>query len=254
MFSIPALDALTDEQLRQKVHAWVASDTGVTTRLDELQQAYNLALPRTVFFKSLPTNANVLDVGAGEGSMAIYKDWPMVERPDLRLHALSLAVGRHFDRCESYEIKNFETETNLFPGLQFDAMICAHFIEHMRDPEPSVRFFSERMRAGGRLYIEWPHQLTKRLPSRTSIIDLGIEISTFNFFDDDTHIEAWEAETIIGHLERNGFAVESGGRIFMPWIGEQMKNHAHRDGDSVHMTLGAWSAFGWSQYLIASKN
>ena len=227
MFSIPDLDERSSEELYDIVHRWFQADADLATDPVTLDQAYNLILPRNIFFKSLPANSEVLDVGAGDGSFAIQKRWPMFGRPDLRLYALSLEVGTHFDQYEAYEIKNFETDPDIFSGRTFDAVVCAHFIEHMRDPAPALEFIARKTRPGGRLYIEWPHPLTKKLPTRASLADRGVDISTFNFFDDQTHIDAWPAETLARLLQRNGFALEAGGRIYLPWMGEQMREHAH---------------------------
>lgn len=253
MFSIPALDDLPSERLSELTGAWFEAKGQQTTDPVVLDQVYNLILPRNVFFKSLPTGSAVLDVGAGDGSFAIQKQWPMIGRPDLKLYALSLDVGVHFDLYEAYEIKNFEEESDVFSGRIFDAVVCAHFIEHMRDPASSVEFFSRKLRSGGRLYLEWPHPLAKKLPSRQSLVERGVDISTFNFFDDRTHVEAWPAEMIANLFEKSGFSVESGGRIYLPWIGEEMRDRARYEQGNTRMTLGAWAAFGWAQYLIVNR-
>lgn len=253
MFSIPELDERSSEDLHDLAHRWFQTDDGITTDLVALDQTYNLVLPRNIFFKSLPIDSAVLDVGAGDGAFAIQKRWPMLERPDLRLYALSLDVGVHFDLYEGFEIKNFEADPSVFAGQSFDAMVCAHFIEHMRDPASAIEFFARKLRRNGRLYIEWPHPFTKKLPSKASLAESGTYISTFNFYDDHTHIDAWPAEMLIGLFEASGFAVETGGRVYLPWIGEQLRNHAHLDGDETRMTLGGWASFGWAQYLVLSR-
>ena len=218
-----------------------------------LDQMYNLILPRNIFFKSLKEGAEVLDVGAGDRALAIQKQWPLVGRPDIRLYALSLDIGEYFKLYDDYEIKNFETSKNVFGTRSFDAVICAHFIEHMHDPIGAIEFFSRRIRNGGRVYIEWPHPITKNLPSKRLLVERGIPVSTFNFYDDATHIDAWDAQLILSMFESNGFAMESGGRIYLPWIGEQMRRHARRENDETRMSLAAWAAFGWAQYLVLSR-
>jgi SAM-dependent methyltransferase len=253
MFSVPALDDLSDEELGAAVNKWVRDRGTIAADLVSVDQAWNLFLPRTAFIKNLPTGSRILDVGAGDGGIAVFKKWPLVEREDLKLYALSLSVGQHFDLYEGYEIKNFEKDPNIFPDVQFDAMVCSHFIEHMSDPAPSIEFFSRKMRRGGRLYLEWPHPISKRIPKRQTLIDEGIQIGTINFFDDGTHIETWPAKQLIDLLEKNGFAMESGGRVYLPWVADQLRNHALADNDLTRLTLAFWAGFGWAQYLILNK-
>ena len=253
MFSIPALDDLSSDRLCELTEAWFEAEGDIATDSVVLDQIYNLILPRNIFFKSLPTNAAVLDVGAGDGSFAIQKRWPMIERPDLKLYALSLDVGVHFHLYDAYEIKNFEEDPDVFSGRKFDAIVCAHFIEHMQDPASSIEFFSRKLRSGGRLYVEWPHPLAKKLPTKQKLAEQGVDISTFNFFDDHTHVDAWPAEMIADLFEKHGFTVETGGRIYLPWIGEQMRDHARYEQGNTRMSLGAWAAFGWAQYLVVNR-
>jgi len=253
MFSIPAIDDRTEQSLLEFINAWVSGNNEITTDLTLLDQAFNFALPRTIFLKSLPNGAVVMDVGAGDGSLVNYKLWPFFERTDLEMHALSLDKGKNFDSYDSYEIKNFETDPDIFPGMKFDAMVCCHFLEHMHDPAGAIDFFSQKIQPGGRLYLEWPHPVTKKFPSCNALVDTGASITTLNFFDDSTHIEAWPGDHVIALLEQAGFSIETAGRIHLPWIGEQMKNHAKRANDTIRMTIGSWAALGWSQYIIASR-
>lgn len=253
MFAIPAFDDLSSDDLSEIAHQWFTTRGFPTTDFVTIDQFYHIVLPRNIFFKSLPSNSRILDVGAGDGALAIQKRWPMVERQDVKLYALSLDVGIHFALYENFEVKNFETDPDVFSGQSFDAIVCAHFIEHMSDPARSVEFFARKLRAGGRLYIEWPHPLTKKLPTRMSLLDRGIDVSTFNFFDDQTHVDAWPAEMLTTLFEKSDFAVETGGRIYLPWLGEQMRECAFNEEDNTRLTLGAWAAFGWAQYLVLNR-
>lgn len=254
MFAIPAFDNLSTDDLQARAERWFEDWEAPTSDLSNIDQFYHLVLPRNIFLKSLSLGSKVLDVGAGDGSLVIQTRWPLLERPDLRLYALSLDVGMHFEKYAAFEIKDFEADPDVFPDVTFDAMVCAHFIEHMRDPKRSIAFFARKMRSGGRLYIEWPHPMTVRLPGRTQLQAQGINISTFNFFDDQTHIEAWKAEQIMNIFEASGFSIETGGRVFLPWVGSQLRDHAISDGDETRMTLGAWAAFGWAQYLVLNRH
>lgn len=254
MFSIPHLDNLTESQINEYIRDWIGTETPALTDPQTLDQVFNYSLPRTLFLKNLPLNSVVMDVGAGEGSLINYKGWPFFDRSDLEIHALSLEKGRYFDRYNSYEIKNFETEPDIFPGRIFDAMVCCHFLEHMHDLSSTIKFFANRIRTAGRLYLEWPHPITKIFPASRSMLDLGAHITTLNFFDDHTHVEAWPGNDVALLLQDAGFAIEATGRVHLPWLGDQLKSHALKNQDLTRMTVGTWAAMGWSQYLIASRN
>jgi 2-polyprenyl-3-methyl-5-hydroxy-6-metoxy-1,4-benzoquinol methylase len=253
MFSIPALDDLSTLELHSLVHRWFDAKCETLADPIAVDQAFNLFMPRSIFLKNLPENSKILDVGAGEGALAIQKQWPMFPRQDLKMYALSLEVGPFFHLYETFEIKNFETDPDIFPGIEFDAMICAHFIEHMSEPAQSIEFFARRIRSGGRLYLEWPHPFTKKLPTSKSLSEQGFDVMTFNFFDDGTHIETWPVEMLLDLLKKNGFVLETGGRVYLPWIGEQMRDHARPEKDKIRLTIGSWAALGWAQYLVLNR-
>lgn len=251
-FSI-ALDALSEAQLEREVYKWIseagvpASDEGTTI------EAYNCFNPRVQFFKNLPKNATLLDLGAGDGALSIMKSWPLCPRPDIRMHALSLRMGERFDQYDSYELKNFETEDGVFPDVSFNAINCTNFIEHMSDPEPTLDFISQRLSSGGRLFLEWPHNISTRLPPRAKLAELGAPITTARFDDDRTHVEAWSMQSIRDILADAGFVIESAGRVYLPWVGAQLRDHALPKNDTTLLTLAFWCSFGWTQYLVAEK-
>ena len=253
MFSIPSIDKSSKEELAIKVRKWILQDSSIKVDIDTIDQAFNFALPRTIFLKSLPSYINVLDMGAGDGSLVNYKLWPYFERQDINMHALSLSKGENFDKYSSYEIKDFEKHANIFDGIDFQAIVCCHFLEHMRNPKLAIEFFAEKLSTDGRIYLEWPHPVTKNFPTQQSLQDIGVNISTLNFFDDLTHVEAWSAQEVIKLLNENGFEIEGGGRVHLPWISEQLKNHARLENDFTRLTTGTWAALGWAQYIIANK-
>src|SRR5947208_16089963 len=57
---------------------------------DELVALFWQAHPRFQFFKTLPWDARVLDIGAGSGGLAHWKNWSRPPRPDLELYGVDL--------------------------------------------------------------------------------------------------------------------------------------------------------------------
>jgi|GEM_PF-1182694 len=244
-------DYLSERQLRNATLEFFGASTDRISAQRDIQYAFHCLSPRLNFFKNLPEGATVLDLGAGDGSLSNFRKWPLTNRDDLRMLALSLERGEHFDNYDGVELKNFETADEIFPGETIDAVICCHFIEHMSDPEPTLKFLSDRLDKGSRVYIEWPHPVSKKMPRRDWMIANGINISTTRFDDDDTHIEAWDSDLVAGLLRNHGFTVETVGRIVMPHAASQLRDAS--ENDEVGNTLAFWAYFGWAQYIIAER-
>jgi hypothetical protein len=84
--------------------------------LDEYYQTVN---PRVIFLKNLQLDSRIVDLGAGQGESAISREWPYFKRPpDLRL------VGSK----ETFA-GDFEEVIPTCSVSQFEAIICAHFVE-----------------------------------------------------------------------------------------------------------------------------
>jgi len=246
-------DLLPECHLQEFVTSWIENPGKPSTTLDETDLALNSVTPRSVFLKNLAHGASLLDLGAGEGSLSVYRNWPLFRRPDIKMYALSLSKGERFDDYDAYELKNFEETDGIFVGIDLQAFVCCHFIEHMADPRRTLDFFDRRLPPGGRVYLEWPHPISKRMPSRMLLIDKGIDIMTTRFDDDPTHVEAWDMGEIVVLLKQRGFIIETAGRAHFPFLSEELRNHGRAMSDPVRNTLAVWALVGWAQYLIAVK-
>ncbi|RVT96920.1 class I SAM-dependent methyltransferase [Rhodovarius crocodyli] len=251
--SLPA-DAMDEKALAEELLAWATDWEGHEVPAREMVEvAYHTVSPRSVFLKNLPQGSSVLDLGAGDGGLSNYLAWPAPDRSDLSLYALSLSEGALFDRYAGMELGDFEKAPMDFGGRQFDAAICAHFIEHMHGLDRTVEYLRERLKPGGRVYIEWPHPASGRFPTRHDFIGNGLPTSTTNFHDDPTHVEAWSMEQVTDALKAQGFALEAMGRIHLPWLADALKLVAHRHNDITCGTFAVWCKAGFAQYLVASR-
>jgi hypothetical protein len=70
----------------------------------DAEGAFHTFGPRSRFLKTLPLQATVLDVGAGDGSSLVFKSWPAPARPDLRMFAWAGDKGEHFEEFEDWEV------------------------------------------------------------------------------------------------------------------------------------------------------
>ena len=187
--------------------------------------------------------------GLARGTLSVYRNWPLFRRPDIKMYALSLSKGERFDDYDAYELKNFEEANGIFDGIDLQAFVCCHFIEHMADPRRTLDFFDQRLPLGGRIYLEWPHPISKRMPSRMLLVDRGIDIMTTRFDDDPTHIEAWNMGEIIALLQERGFIIETTGRAHFPFLADELRNHGRALSDPVRNTLAVWALVGCGSVL-----
>lgn len=233
-----------------EIAAWFGRERHSTLHPDRVMELYFTFHPRTAFLKTLPIGAAVADIGAGDGSLSVFRRWPEPARADLRLHAYSLEKGRLFDEFESYEIGDWNVRAPRFGGTLFDAVICAHFIEHVADPQSIVRWATGSIASRGRIYLEWPSEHSIALPSRQELATAGVPLVISRFHDDATHRDLPSRPEMIAAFEDAGFVVETQGIVRLPWLEDEMLAHFRDSQDEFPRQAAFWSYSGWSQYLI----
>jgi 2-polyprenyl-3-methyl-5-hydroxy-6-metoxy-1,4-benzoquinol methylase len=151
--------------------------------------------------------ARVLDVGCGNHSPALTK--------------------RHFPRCVYHGIDNSrwnrdaadEAAMDRFFDLDlddpaqldrienggYDAVICSHVLEHVRDPHALAGRLAGKLAPEGVLYVEVPSRRSLALP-RTRDGRLGVK-GVLNFHDDETHRTMVDLERLAATLRERGCAV-----------------------------------------------
>lgn len=215
------------------------------------QELYFQFHPRTAFLKMLPVGATVADIGAGDGSLSVFRKWPEPARDDLRLHAYSIEKGKHFDAFESYEISDWNVVQPEFGGTLFDAVVCAHFIEHIADPNSLADWARRKLASGGSVYVEWPSEHSTDLPSRKELLDAGVPLVISRYHDDATHGELPGRGTVCKSFSENGFEVEQVGIIHLPWIEDQLMANLRDSDDAFPRQAAFWSMSRWSQFVVA---
>jgi hypothetical protein len=243
MFRSPSVQEILDD---------AQSKAPAKLRRDTLDILLHESSPRVRFIKSLPLGAKVLDLGAGEGSMAIFKEWIEPKRPDLSMYALGLVKGAHFDLYDGYELKDFDTAEGLFPGIQFDAVYTSNFVEHIEGGiDRLAPWAANRLESGGMLYIEGPSIGMELLPHTADLIAAGLNVSTMNFFDDLTHKRTETLERTREVIETAGFFVEQSGYWRNRFLEGEALRTGYREGEMVLMTLSIWMKYLVEQYVVA---
>lgn len=233
-----------------EICAWFKKTRIATLDKDRVAQLYFTFHPRTVFLKTLGLASEVVDIGAGDGSSAVFRSWPEPKREDLKIYAYSIEKGAYFDDFSGYELSDWNLSQPEFDGKCFDAILCAHFIEHIQDPVSLVRWARRKLRSGGRIYLEWPSANALSLPPRAELEALGVPLIISRFDDDGTHQALPDGDAIAEAMRDNGFRIEARGTIRLPWLEDEMLSHGKDEMDGFYRQAAFWSYTGWCQYIV----
>lgn len=236
----------------ESIKHWFQCDRQVTAiPLDHVLESYHSMHPRAVFVKSLPTNAVLLDVGAGDGGLEVFRRWPAPARPDIRLFAYSLEKGSSFDEWDGYQLGNWDEGPPDFDGRKFDAIYSSHFIEHIKDASSFLRWCASMLTEGGRVYIEWPSANSLSSPAMSELKEIGFKHLTGNFRDDPTHKELPDRIEVVRQLRKNGLVVDAEATIRMPVFEDALLQHYRATDDVVSLQFAYWLRTGWCQFVAA---
>lgn len=224
----------------------------LTTRA-ELASAYWTNHPRFQVLKHSILNGTVLDLGAGPGGMINWRNYLFPKREDLSIYAIDIKQHENYQHYQGYRICNINEEVELFPGVSFDTVICSHVIEHLADPAHFFQLLNGALVAGGVAYVEMPTPHTTKLPTKELLRDGGYPESTFNFYDDPTHVRTYSRDDLFAMAEGAGFEVTEYGVIKDRFLEDALLRYGASCNDKPLFTNGLWSKFSWSQYLMVVK-
>lgn len=234
--------------------AWYERERVPSVSAERAQELYFQFHPRTAFLKMLPAGASVVDIGAGDGSLSVFREWPEPQRRDLRMFAYSIEKGERFDAFEGYEISDWNRSPPRFGERLFDAIVCCHFIEHIDDPLSFVAWARERLADGGRLYLEWPSVHSIDLPSLQQVRDAGVPLVISRYDDDNTHKnDVPDRQALRAAFEGDGFDIEQDGIVRLPWLEEELLANFREAQDPFPRQAAFWSMTRWSQFIVAAK-
>jgi SAM-dependent methyltransferase len=89
------------------------------------------------------------------------------------------------------------------PDGFFDVIVMSHVIEHIRNGLEVLSALTDKLRPGGRLYVEFPSVRSLGLPSMKG---------TLNFCDDSTHVRVYEVGEVANALLARGLVILKAGR------------------------------------------
>ena len=146
----------------------------------------------------------MLDIGTGNHSATKTKSL----LPACEYYGLDLNRDYNNDDEDFKVMQDFYemdlTELN-FSSLQdnyFDAIWLVHVIEHLHNGDKVLEGLVKKLKPGGYMYIEYPGQRSKKLPSM---------YGTLNFKDDPTHVRLYSLKELRSLFLRNGCTVIKSG-------------------------------------------
>lgn len=142
---------------------------------------------------------------------------------------------------------NLETDSlTSVPNKFYDYVLIAHVIEHLNNGEDVIVELSKKVNINGIIYIEYPRNESANFPSMKG---------TLNFYDDPTHKEFYDNETLNKILEEYGFEIVDYGtkRDFLRIVGipfMALKSLFVRGYIGAHVF---WDLFGFANFILAER-
>jgi SAM-dependent methyltransferase len=222
-------------------------------RRDQLVDLYWQSHPRFLFFKSAPPGARLLDLGAGSGGLAFWREYGAPPRSDLRLFAVDRQRGQFFGNYEDACVADLDCEPIGFAGTSFDAILASHVLEHLKDPAAVLAQLAERLLPGARAYVEVPSPAAKDLPRREEFVARGWPMTISNFFDDGTHLDTFSLDQLVAMGAAAGLEAVAAGAIEQPFLADTLIRFGLDHGDAEVLLYGFWAKTRWAHYAVLEK-
>jgi SAM-dependent methyltransferase len=235
----------------KKILSLIESPERLSASDAAVHEAFWWSYPRFRFFKSLPVGSRLLDLGAGSGGLALWRNWLEPFRTDIRMFGVDLAIGQYAKLYDRWWTGNLDIGHPNFENQKFDAFLASHFIEHLASLPKLIAYLAQVSEPGARLYFEWPAPHTINLPSAKVIAVHGFHIQTLNFYDDGSHIQTYSLDEVTMALEREGFTVVEQGEIRLAALAQELLARGRRTDELTWRQMGLWAAIGWCNYLTA---
>lgn len=219
----------------------------------ELEILYWLFHPRFRFFKTVPLDSKLLDIGASTGGLFFWKKWEFPNRNDIKMYAIDRKKGEFFEKFDDFQILDLNEEKIKYDDNFFDAIFMSHIVEHLNDIQKIMNECWRLLKKGGRIYIETPTVETIEYPSKSVFLSKGIKTSTINFFDDRTHSKAYSNEELRNFLQSSNFKVVESGIINNRFLEDELLTYGLNNDDETMTTYSIWSKLSWAHYVIGEK-
>ena len=190
----------------------------------------------------------LLDIGAGNHSASKTKKW----FPNCEYHGLDLNKNYNNDENDFklmqsfYELNLEELNLDSVPNANFDFIMMAHVIEHLKNGDQVLVKLLAKLKPGGYLYVEYPGIKSTQLPRMKG---------TLNFFDDDTHVRVYSLTELYNlFLKNNTEIIKGGTRRYIPNILMMPFKVIHnliKYGKILPSIF--WDFFGFAEFILIKK-
>ena len=190
----------------------------------------------------------LLDIGAGNHSASKTKKW----FPNCEYHGLDLNKNYNNDENDFKLMKSFyelnleELNLDSVPNANFDFIMMAHVIEHLKNGDQVLVKLLAKLKPGGYLYVEYPGIKSTQLPRMKG---------TLNFFDDDTHVRVYSLTELYNlFLKNNTEIIKGGTRRYIPNILMMPLKVIHnliKYGKILPSIF--WDFFGFAEFILIKK-
>ena len=200
------------------------------------------------------SNLNILDVGCGNNSCTISKQW----LPISQYHGLDKefwhgneADYKTMDKVFYIDLQNELEKLNEVENEFYDVIILSHVIEHIKNGEEAITELITKLKKGGLIYVETPHARTLGYPSA-----LGF----FNFNDEPTHVMIYSYYDVARTMLLNDLTVLKAKTrrdwvriIFFSPVAILLNIFYYIPFKQKLYVTGLWDLFGVAFYVIARK-
>ena len=200
------------------------------------------------FIDSVVKNGKLLDVGCGNNSPYYVKTL----RPDIHYTGLDIGIYNQTSDHSAYANEFILTDPEGFHGKiqerpnEFDAVVCAHNLEHCNDYMAVTLAMIQSLKAGGTMYISFPCEASVRFPKRAG---------SLNFYDDDSHRNLIPYAVFLPALKQHGMETLFAAQRYRPLIPflagvvlEPLSMLLKRQ-----IPLATWALYGFETVIISRK-
>ena len=198
------------------------------------------------FLFQLNHDASILDVGCGNNSPFYIKSvLPHSRYTGLDIGDYNQTLPNVADRYIVTTPERFATEIAQFPN-SFDAVICAHNLEHCDDREQTLIAMLESLKPDGKIYLAFPCQKSVGFPKRRG---------SLNYYDDASHqAQPPDYEKLLEELKARGFSIVFATPHYQPlllWCWGLLVEPCSAFRKQAF--IGTWELYGFESVIWAQK-
>ncbi|MBI3194023.1 MAG: methyltransferase domain-containing protein [Ignavibacteriae bacterium] len=203
------------------------------------------------YFRRLPPNGRVLELGCGRGDN--WRELQIVS-PEIEFHGVDILPASEVREGIHFLQLNIDEQKLPYEDNSFDGMLFTHVIEHVQNIWEIGKEIRRVLKPNGIIYIETPNWSSILVPS------FGFhreQHNPFNFYDDPTHVRPWTKHSLYEFISTvSVLEVENVGTV-RNWMRLQFDIvricYGIFSGNRHKIVSAFWNLYGWCIYGIGVK-